>query len=69
MSIEAKRSIQFIPGSARTIDFLPNTLKKLFSGTLKKNFNDFFFKEFNELFINLTIFFHKIQLIHLIVYQ
>ena len=30
MSIEAKRGIHFIPGSARTIDILPNTQKKQF---------------------------------------
>ena len=30
MSIEAKRGIHFIPGSARTIDILPNTQKNEF---------------------------------------
>ena len=30
MSIEAKRGIHFIPGSARTIDILPNTQKNQF---------------------------------------
>ena len=42
MSIEAKRGIHFIPGSARTIDILPNTQKPQFFVALFIFFSKYF---------------------------
>ena len=47
MSIEAKRGIHFIPGSALNIDVLSNTKKKNFSSTFH-----FFFKDFSNFHFN-----------------
>ena len=42
MSIEAKRGIHFIPGSALNIDVLPNTQKNLFFMALFIFFSNIF---------------------------